>query len=230
MRKSKKNTGFSLFTTGLILIGAITIFRNKAVKVAGIGAINTKYFDITGDTGLDELKKQYYKLAKKHHPDTGGTNEGFRSMNDEYELLQSIILQKGNFTASEQTNEQNISEVYREIIDSLITIPGIIIELIGTWIWISGNTFPVKEQIKAAGFKFHSTKKMWFWHPGEYVKHNNKEMDMENIRKHYGSETFKSKEKNYKLSGIDSLTNKLMKLQKLMMSREKHNADIANQN
>jgi curved DNA-binding protein CbpA len=230
MSKRKNNSGFSLFTTGLILIGAITLLRNKAVKVAGIGAISTKFFDITGDTGIDELKKQYYKLAKIHHPDTGGTNEAFRSMNNEYELLQSIILQKGNFTATEKTNEQNISEIYREIIDSLITIPGIIIELIGSWIWISGNTFPVKEQIKAAGFKFHSTKKMWFWYPGEYKKFNNKEMDIEDIRKHYGSETFKSKDKSYKLSGLDTLTSKLLKLQKLLISRENLNTDISNQN
>ena len=204
--------------------------RPRPTNISGIGTINTKYFDITGDTSIDDLKKQYYKLAKIHHPDTGGTNENFRSMNDEYEFLQSIILQKGNFTASEQTNEQNISEVYRDIIDSLITIDGIKIELIGSWIWISGNTYPVKEQIKAAGFKFHSKKAMWFWYPGEYKKHNNVEMDIEDIRKHYGSELIKGKQSNYKLSGINSLTGKLKKLQTLLISRQKLNTDISNSN
>jgi curved DNA-binding protein CbpA len=226
MSKSKKSTNIPLLTTGLIFLGALFIFNKRTVKVSSIGAINTKYFDITGDVGIDDLKKQYYKLAKIHHPDTGGTNEGFRAMNDEYEFLQNIILQKGNFTAAEQTNEQNISEIYRDIIDSLITIPGIIIELVGSWIWISGNTYPVKEQIKAAGFKFHSKKTMWFWYPGEYKKHNNTEMDMEDIRKHYGSETIKTKPTNYKLSGIDTLTSKLVKLQSLLMSRDKMNSDL----
>jgi hypothetical protein len=36
-------------------------------------------------------------------------------MNDEYELLQNIILEKGNFSQAEQTNEQNISEFAKNV-------------------------------------------------------------------------------------------------------------------
>ena len=38
------------------------------------------------------------------------------------------------------------------------------IELIGTWLWIHGDTKPVKEQLKAHNCKWHSKRKCWYWH------------------------------------------------------------------
>lgn len=220
MAKKKQNISF---LSAFIALGAIFIFSKKIKKVAGIGALNTKYFEVTPETTIDDLKKQYYRLAKIHHPDTGGTNDGFRDMNDEYERLQNIILTQGGFTGAERTNEQNISEIYRDIINTIITIPNITIELIGSWIWIGGNTYPVKDQIKAAGFKFHSKKVMWFWHPGEYRRFNGEEMSIEEIRSKYGSQEIKSKPVYNQLRGIDSLADKLIKLQKLLMKRDASN-------
>jgi len=229
MAKATKTT-FSFITAGFLLLGSLLFINRRKVNLAGIGAVHTKYFELNSITSIDDLKKQYYRLAKKHHPDAGGTNEAFREMNDEYELLQNIILEKGNFTQAEQTNEQNISEIYRDIIDSIVSIPGIVIELVGSWIWISGNTYPVKDQIKAAGFKFHSKKAMWFWYPGEYRKHNNKEMEMDDIRNRYGSKTIETKPNTstYRISGINSLIGRLEKLQELLIKREKLNSDLPN--
>jgi hypothetical protein len=228
---AQKNKKYNPFLVGgLLAFGAFVFFKNRntSTSVKAIGSINTKYFEITSDTTIDDLKKQYYRLAKIHHPDAGGTNEAFREMNDEYEKLQNIILNQGGFSSNEKTNEQNISEIYRDIINSIITIPGIVIELVGSWIWISGNTYPVKEQIKAAGFKFHSKKVMWFWYPGEYKKYNNIEMDMDDIRKTYGSETIKNRNTANQLNGINSLAKKLVKLQKLLIKREELNNDVTN--
>lgn len=222
MTKSKSNINF-IIPFG-ILAGLFFIFRKKTTgSIAGIGAVSAKYFKVSNETTIDDLKRQYYKLAKLHHPDTGGTNEGFREMNDEYERLQKLILSNGNFTTDEYQNETDISEIYRDIINTIITIPGINIEIVGTWIWISGNTYPVKDQIKEAGFKFHGKKTMWFWHPGEYHKFNNKEMDMDEIRSRYGSENVKGKAENKSLNGIGSLSDKFRRLQELLMNREKFN-------
>ena len=218
MSKNKTNSWFGIFA---VAFGAFLIIKKKS-SVSKIGAFAARFFTVASTTTIDDLKKQYYKLAKIHHPDTGGTNESFRSMNDEYELLQKLILVKGNFSETEQENEQSISEIYRDIIDSIITIPGIIIELVGSWIWISGNTYPVKEQIKSAGFKFHSKKSMWFWYPGEYKKSNKGEMEMDDIKNKYGSETIKNRTYN-RLSGINGLSEKLIKLQSLLMKRESFN-------
>lgn len=223
MAQKKSNNGFILPT---ILIAGFFLFRKKNNALAGIGSVKSKYFNLTAETTIDDLKKQYYRLAKQHHPDTGGTNEAFKELNNEYEKLQAYILANGSFTAAEKQNEQNLSEVYRDVINAIITIPGINIEIVGTWIWISGNTYPVKDQIKAAGFKFHGKKTMWFWYPGEFRKHNNKEMDMDEIRVKYGSEKVESKS-SYSLRGLDTLAAKLIQLQNLLIRRENLNTDAS---
>lgn len=37
------------------------------------------------------------------------------------------------------------------------------LEKIGSWLWISGATYSIKEQLKSLGFLFSSSKKAWFY-------------------------------------------------------------------
>lgn len=48
------------------------------------------YYDILGvkkDASADEIKKAFRRLARKHHPDTGGDEEKFKEINEAYEVL-----------------------------------------------------------------------------------------------------------------------------------------------
>ncbi len=48
------------------------------------------YYDILGvkkDASADEIKKAFRKLARKHHPDAGGSEEKFKELNEAYEVL-----------------------------------------------------------------------------------------------------------------------------------------------
>jgi molecular chaperone DnaJ len=48
------------------------------------------YYDILGvkkDASADDVKKAFRRLARKHHPDTGGTEEKFKEINEAYEVL-----------------------------------------------------------------------------------------------------------------------------------------------
>ena len=48
------------------------------------------YYDILGvkkDASEDEIKKAFRRLARKHHPDTGGDEEKFKEINGAYEVL-----------------------------------------------------------------------------------------------------------------------------------------------
>lgn len=48
------------------------------------------YYEILGvkkDATADEIKKAFRRLARKHHPDTGGSEERFKEINEAYEVL-----------------------------------------------------------------------------------------------------------------------------------------------
>ncbi|MGE1024447.1 molecular chaperone DnaJ [Bacillus sp. GMs2/2] len=123
-------------------------------------------------TSIEELKKQYKKLAKKHHPDLGGKHEDFIALKKEYDRL---------FEQLHSNSGKQNNGAYQNIIDKLIKYD-IEIEIIGTWIWITGNTYSLKTELKQLGFKWASKKKAWYWYEGEYKKFHNKDFSLDEIR------------------------------------------------
>lgn len=79
-------------------------------------------------------------------------------------------------------------EMLRAIVNAIVNL-NIEIEICGSWIWVSGNTYSCKDELKSNGFHWASKKKMWYWHdPKEQVRSNGK-TTMDDIRSKYGSET-----------------------------------------
>ncbi len=52
-------------------------------------AVKMKWFN--NPETLEALKKQYHRLAMKHHPDVGGNTEDMKEINNEYEALFSRL-------------------------------------------------------------------------------------------------------------------------------------------
>ncbi len=53
-------------------------------------AAGKDYYDILGlkrEASADEIKKAFRRLARKHHPDTGGSEDKFKELNEAYEVL-----------------------------------------------------------------------------------------------------------------------------------------------
>lgn len=151
-----------------------------------------KYF--TNCRTLDELKKEYRRLAMKHHPDHGGDTATMQAINAEYEERFEVLKKQHNTTADEHHQTTEAPEEFINIINTLIKFPGIIVELCGSWLWISGDTLPIKDQLKAAGCRWSSSKKMWYWHhPEEGTRRSHGKATMTDIRNKYGSQTFKGR-------------------------------------
>ena len=81
-----------------------------------------------------------------------------------------------------------------DIIDKIINFD-IDIEICGSWIWVSGNTFNCKDKLKEIGFKWAKAKKKWYWQQGEYTRKSKKTFSMDEIREMHGSETVKNSSK-----------------------------------
>lgn len=136
-------------------------------------------------TGINEAKKIYKTLAKKLHPDVGGDEESFKILNAVYT---DLIEHKIYFS-----NDIKIDIELEKIISLILHFENITIELVGSWIWVSGDTKEIKDKLKEIGFKWASKKKMWFY--GEMKGRNPHEKSLEEIKAKYGSETLKSDKK-----------------------------------
>ncbi len=140
-------------------------------------------------TGINEAKKVYKTLAKKLHPDVGGSEEEFKILNSVYT---DLIEHKIYFS-----NDFKIDIEIEKIISQILHFENITIELVGSWIWLSGDTKEIKDKLKELGFKWASKKKMWYY--GEMKGKSHGEKSLDEIKDKYGSKTFKKKE-NEKLA------------------------------
>lgn len=151
---------------------------------------------------LEELKKQYKRLAMENHPDVGGNETSMKQINVEYDSLfkqlKNVHQSASGETYTAKTDTSETPEEFRTIIEALIKLDGINIELCGSWLWISGNTYPHRAEFKKLHFRFSKSKTAWYYHTSDYKKTNNKTFTMEQIRELYGSQAL-NKEPQLKL-------------------------------
>lgn len=142
--------------------------------------------EFIGVEGINEAKKIYKTLAKKLHPDMiGGSEDAFKILNAVYT---DLIEHKIYFS-----NDFKIDIELEKIISLILHFENITIELVGSWVWVSGNTKEIKDKLKELGFKWASKKRMWYF--GEMKSKNPTPKSMEEIKSKYGSETLKTNDK-----------------------------------
>ena len=176
--------------------------RGKLLGIYNIGEL----FDISAIKDLDALKKQYIKLSKKYHPDAGGTTIQFQQLQNEYNILLNKILNNSQLNQSQKQNEKDLDLAIREIVDNLVNIDGLNVELIGKWLWISGNTYPVKTILKQAGLTFIKKEGNPFWVYKGVESTSRGQSSMEEIRKKYG--VYKIEVPKFKKIGVIVRINK----------------------
>lgn len=128
---------------------------------------------------LEELKKVYRKLALEFHPDRGGTDEQMAEINNAYEEMFNRL----------KNGSKEVAGDFMSVIDELMKFDGIEIDIVGTWIWVYGNTYGCKEDLKKLNFKWASKKKKWYL--GETTNRRGS-MSYEKITEIYGVEKVKS--------------------------------------
>ena len=137
---------------------------------------------------LEDLKKEYHKWAMDLHPDRGGDVEAMKILNFEYdeifERVKDIHTNAKGEKYEKETNEK--PGAFQNLINELMKINNIRIEIIGCFIWISGNTKPHRETLKSFGFKWHYKKRMWYLSPSGYRRFGKKNYTMNQIREMYG--------------------------------------------
>ena len=139
---------------------------------------------------LDEVKREYKRLAMLHHPDRGGNTSTMQEINRQYEQI--IRDPFFGFSKAKPEAQEDFLK-FPEIIEQIIRFD-ITIEVCGNWIWLSGNTYAYKEELKKIGFFFAPKKAMWYWRPKDFKSANSKPKDMDYIRTKYGTDIIVSRQ------------------------------------
>lgn len=152
----------------------------------------------------EEVKSRFFKLAKELHPDNGGDAEEFKNMMAEYKVafdrLKNVHATKEGQTYT-KTGEQATTETpeeFADIINKVIFFDGVTVEIVGSWVWLTGNTMAYKDEIKAAGFWWSRNKKAWYYNGDTKKTHRRGRYTMEQLRNKWGAETVK-KGRTYRL-------------------------------
>jgi hypothetical protein len=152
----------------------------------------TNYFKNV--SSIEELKKRYKELALKYHPDReGGDTATMQEINNEYKYF----CDHPTFEYKHEGDKADLN-IYPDVINKIINLKGIVIELIGAWLWVSGETKQHRTILKESGFWFAPKKQMWYFRPENFKSKNHKPKDINAIRNKYGSDVIKQKEQNEK--------------------------------
>ncbi len=152
-----------------------------------------KYFNDCNT--LEEVKALYKKLALENHPDRGGSTEVMQEINTEYAFATARIVSGSNMNAEDTEQQIRFSEEYRKIIEQIIHLPGIVIELVGLWIWVTGKTKPVHKELSAAKLFYAAKKKAWYYRSDHLKAKRGSKKSLDEIRNKYGSEVVKNKDR-----------------------------------
>lgn len=139
-----------------------------------------------------ELKARYRDLVKQHHPDLGGDTATMQEINAEYEARM-----RGSYTARENSTDSSVNwwadreKEMMAILAELLKIDGIEIEIIGVWIWITGDTRAAKDTLKSHGCRWSRDKVAWYWRSAEHKwtgkRKNAPRKDLDGLRATWGT-------------------------------------------
>lgn len=93
-------------------------------------------------------------------------------------------------------SENTQATTMEEAIKALTPLP-VDVEQCGSWLWISGDTKPHRETLKAIGCRWASRKKLWYWRDSQSSRPwfpSSTEYNMEAIRADYGSQQIQGEE------------------------------------
>jgi DnaJ-class molecular chaperone len=140
---------------------------------------------------IDDVKRQYKELAMKYHPDNNpnhDTTKAMQKVNAEYtelfERFKNVRKTAEGNTYNKETDET--AGEFMDIIEAIIHMSNIKIEIIGSWLWVSGDTKQFKAILKELGFNWASRKQSWCYTHDQYKKRDSR-YTMNDLRDKFGT-------------------------------------------
>lgn len=143
------------------------------------------YFD--GIYTMDALRTEYRNLIKVNHPDAGGDEATMRAINLSYEAAVARIRTHGDSAESAKA-AADVPEAYMAAVSAVAARADLIVELVGSWVWVTGNTYGNRDILKAAGYRWAAKKGAWYWHLPDAKPGRRSKMSLDQIKDKYGAQ------------------------------------------
>lgn len=160
------------------------------MKIRVKDALNVLGLSNRSGLSFEDIKRGYRKACMLYHPDRNSCGlEMMKLVNEAWGVLQGW-----DFVESDEVGESvdnvDLGEEMNAALNAVVGL-GLEIEICGSWIWVSGDTKPHKETLKAAGYTWAPIKKMWSWKAAGYKRRFKGQWEMEKIRIVHGSNAVK---------------------------------------
>ena len=125
-----------------------------------------QFFQAADMETVDTIRQAYRRLVMEFHPDKHASTEAekwtalFKELQHEYDAILGTI---SDDDYEEAKTSYTMEKALQDMIDALMKISGIVVDLCGCWLWITGETFNAKDALKDLGFKWSKSKKSWYW-------------------------------------------------------------------
>ena len=137
-----------------------------------------------------EIKTAYRIYAKQLHPDVGGDTATMQEINAQYESALKGDYARQGFDAEKTAARWDLDKEIMQKAQEILKIKAEInLEVCGVWLWITGETKTVKEELKALACRWSPKKLAWYYRREvdggmhRYRRH----LTLEQIRMKYGS-------------------------------------------
>jgi hypothetical protein len=149
---------------------------------------------------LEEAKSLYRQLALKHHPDRGGDLATMQAINAEYADFLANFAKRDARERQQKAHTENrksaadfhdmdaLGETLKAKIEFALNLDGVEVELMGLWVWLTGNTKAHKDAIKVQGFRWAPEKSAWYF--AGVPSFNRTRRSLDEIRNMHGSTKF----------------------------------------
>lgn len=163
---------------------------------------NTNWRQFFGECAtIDDLKRTYKRLARQYHPDLGGDLRMMQTLNNAFDaaVVEFIPRERPDKADSDYYRDwrANVETSLREAIERIITLNGLEIEICGLWVWVSGETRANKDNLREAGYRYHTKKFMWYF---AGCPSSGRNTPMNEIRAFYGSQRVTDEEQPHRQS------------------------------
>jgi len=146
------------------------------------------YDFFNGCLSLNEVKQRYLTYACRFHPVKGQDPiQLFMTRMEYHQIPRDPVYAFQQCSPDIQADYLNFPDVVDKLIGWQLEV-----EMIGSWLWVYGNTYRHREALNQMCFIYEKIKQAWYYRPASYRSFNSNPLSWEKIRALHGRNSSQS--------------------------------------